>query len=86
MRMAAIAMLAALIAGGAMAQTVSKPAVTKPHSGAPATSTPAAARMLLNGPARFHHPAMVQLDGGRSDLKELDALVDLLIDGLQARG
>jgi hypothetical protein len=29
---------------------------------------------------------MVQLDGGRSDLKELDALVDLLIDGLQARG
>jgi hypothetical protein len=28
---------------------------------------------------------MVQLDGGKSDLKELDALVDLLIAGLQAR-
>lgn len=49
-------------------------------------SVDAAARTLLNGTARFHHPAMVQLDGGRSDLKELDALVDLLIDGLQARG
>lgn len=49
-------------------------------------STDAAARMVLNGTARFHHPAMVQLDGGRSDLKELDALVDLLIDGLRARG
>lgn len=49
-------------------------------------SPEATARMLINASARFHHPAMVQLDGGRSDLKELDALIDLLIEGLQARG
>jgi len=45
-----------------------------------------AAKLLLNATSRFHHPAMVQLDGGKSDLKELDALVDVLIAGLQARG
>ena len=43
-----------------------------------------AAVMVLNGTARFHHPAMVQLDQGKSDLKELDALVDVLIAGLKA--
>lgn len=52
----------------------------------PLKSVDVAARTMLNGTARFHHPAMVQLDGGKSDLKELDALVDLLIDGLKARG
>jgi AcrR family transcriptional regulator len=45
-----------------------------------------AARMILNASSRFHHPAMVRLDGGESDLKELDALVDVIIAGLQARG
>ena len=44
------------------------------------------AKMILNATSRFHHPAMVQLDAGKSDLKEMDALVDLLIAGLQARG
>jgi AcrR family transcriptional regulator len=52
----------------------------------PLKSAEAAARMILNGTSRFHHPAMVQLDAGKSDLKDLDALVDLLIAGLQARG
>jgi hypothetical protein len=52
----------------------------------PVKSAEMAARLLLNATSRFHHPAMVQLDGGKSDLKELDALVDLLVDGLQARG
>ncbi len=47
-------------------------------------SVEAAAGMLLNGTSRFHHPAMVQLDQGKSDLKELDALVDVLIAGLKA--
>ncbi|HPI48227.1 MAG TPA: hypothetical protein PLH23_08165 [Hyphomonadaceae bacterium] len=49
-------------------------------------SADAAAGMVLNATSRFHHPVMVQLDGGRSDLKELDALMDVLIAGLQARG
>jgi len=45
-----------------------------------------AAKMILNASSRFHHPAMVQLDGGESDLKELDSLVDVIVAGLQARG
>ena len=48
-------------------------------------SVTASAQLLLNGTSRFHHPAMVQLDGGKSDLKELDALMDVLITGLRAR-
>jgi AcrR family transcriptional regulator len=51
----------------------------------PLKSADGAAKMILNATSRFHHPAMVQLDGGKSDLKELDALMDLLIAGLQAR-
>lgn len=51
----------------------------------PLKSTERSARLILNGTSRFHHPAMVQLDGGKSDLKELDALVDVLIAGLQAQ-
>jgi AcrR family transcriptional regulator len=47
-------------------------------------STDGGAKLILNATARFHHPAMVQLDGGKSDLKELDALMDVLIAGLQA--
>jgi AcrR family transcriptional regulator len=50
----------------------------------PARSADATAALLLNATARFHHPAMVQLDGGKSDLKELDAIVDVLIAGLKA--
>lgn len=50
----------------------------------PLKSAESSARLILNGTSRFHHPAMVQLDAGKSDLKELDALVDLLIAGLQA--
>jgi AcrR family transcriptional regulator len=42
------------------------------------------AALILNATARFHHPAMVALDEGKSDLKQLDALSDLLIAGLQA--
>jgi AcrR family transcriptional regulator len=42
------------------------------------------AALILNATARFHHPAMVALDGGNRDLKELDALLDLLIAGLAA--
>lgn len=38
--------------------------------------------MLLSATARFHHPAMVALDEGLSDLKQLDELTDLLIAGL----
>lgn len=45
-----------------------------------------AAKMILNASSRFHHPAMVQLDGGESDLKELEALTDVIVAGLQARG
>lgn len=48
-------------------------------------SADAAAVMVLNATSRFHHPAIVKLDGGRSDLKELDALMDVLIAGMQAR-
>lgn len=44
------------------------------------------AALVLNASSRFHHPAMVQLDQGASDLKDLDALMDVLIAGLQARG
>ncbi len=51
----------------------------------PLKSAQHAAKMILNASSRFHHPAMVQLDQGKSDLKELDALMDLLIAGLQAR-
>lgn len=40
------------------------------------------AALILNATARFHHPAMVALDGGKTDLKQLDALSDLLIAGL----
>ena len=47
-------------------------------------SVEASARMILNATSRFHHPAMVQLDAGASDLKELDALMDVLIAGLSA--
>lgn len=42
-----------------------------------------AAGVILNATSRFHHPAMVQLDEGKSDLAELDALVDVLIAGLK---
>jgi hypothetical protein len=38
---------------------------------------------MLNATSRFHHPAMVSLDGGHSDPKDLDALIDLLIAGLE---
>jgi hypothetical protein len=41
------------------------------------------ATLILNATSRFHHPAMVQLDGGKSDLRELDALMDVLIAGLK---
>jgi len=47
-------------------------------------SVEAAAGMVLNATARFHHPAMVHLDQGKSDLKELDALMDIVIAGLKA--
>ena len=42
------------------------------------------AELILGATTRFHHPAMVQLDGGKSDLRDLDALVDVLIAGLAA--
>lgn len=45
-----------------------------------------AAKMILNASSRFHHPAMVQLDGGGSDLKELELLTDVIVAGLQVRG
>lgn len=48
-------------------------------------SVEATAAMVLNASSRFHHPAMVQLDAGRTDLKELDAVMDVLIAGLEAR-
>ena len=47
-------------------------------------SAKATAALILNATARFHHPAMVQLDGGKSQLAELDALMDVLIAGLKA--
>lgn len=43
----------------------------------------ATAALLLSATARFHHPAMVALDAGKSDLADLDALADLLIAGLK---
>lgn len=51
----------------------------------PMKSAEATAKMILTATSRFHHPAMVQLDAGKSDLKELDALMDVLIAGLRAR-
>ena len=51
----------------------------------PLKSAQSSARLILNATSRFHHPAMVQLDGGKSDLKDLEAVLDLLIAGLQAR-
>ncbi len=42
------------------------------------------AELILGATTRFHHPAMVQLDGGKSDPRDLDALVDVLIAGLTA--
>jgi AcrR family transcriptional regulator len=50
----------------------------------PSRPADATATLVLNATSRFHHPAMVQLDGGKSDLKELDAIVDMLIAGLRA--
>ncbi|MEZ5958106.1 MAG: TetR/AcrR family transcriptional regulator [Hyphomonadaceae bacterium] len=41
------------------------------------------AGLLLHATSRFHHPAMVALDAGATDLKQLDALIDLLIAGLE---
>jgi len=40
------------------------------------------AGVILSATSRFHHPAMVALDEGKTDLKQLDALTDLLIAGL----
>jgi len=40
--------------------------------------------LILNATSRFHHPAMVALHGAETDLKQMDALSDLLIAGLQA--
>lgn len=51
----------------------------------PLRNAEAAARMVLHATTGFHHPAMVQFDGGRTDLKELDALADVLIAGLKAK-
>jgi len=42
------------------------------------------AELILGATTRFHHPAMVQFDGGKSDLRDLDALVVVLIAGLAA--
>lgn len=42
------------------------------------------AALLLNATSRFHHPAMVALDNGASNLDDLDALADVLIAGLAA--
>lgn len=60
------------------------------HDGAkagdwPAKAADASAAMVLNATARYHHPAMVQLDRGKGDLRELDALMDVLIAGLRAK-
>lgn len=38
--------------------------------------------LILNATSRFHHPAMVALDQGKTDPKQLDALIDLLVAGL----
>ncbi|MDZ4761421.1 MAG: TetR family transcriptional regulator [Alphaproteobacteria bacterium] len=50
----------------------------------PLKSAESRATLILNATSRFHHPAMVQMDAGKSDLKELDALMDVLIAGLAA--
>lgn len=42
-----------------------------------------AAGVILNATSRFHHPAMVHLDAGQSDLDDLDALTAVLIAGLR---
>jgi hypothetical protein len=42
------------------------------------------AELILGATTRFHHPAMVQFDGGKSDRRDLDALVVVLIAGLAA--
>ncbi len=42
----------------------------------------ATAALILNASLGFHHPAMVTLDGGNSDLAALDALMDVLIAGI----
>ncbi|MGE0045624.1 MAG: TetR family transcriptional regulator [Hyphomonadaceae bacterium] len=44
----------------------------------------ATAALLLHATARFHHPYHVHADGGKSDLSELDKLMDILIAGLAA--
>lgn len=44
----------------------------------------AAAATILNATMRFHHPAMVAADGGKSDLGELDRVTDALIAALKA--
>lgn len=42
------------------------------------------AEIILRATSSFHHPALVALDGGKSDLKQLDALSDMLIAGLSS--
>ncbi len=44
----------------------------------------AAAGTILNATTRFHHPAMVEADGGKGDLGELDRVMDALIAALKA--
>lgn len=51
----------------------------------PLASAVSTASLVLIATTHFHHPAMVQLDAGKSDLKTLDALADLLITGLKAK-
>jgi hypothetical protein len=52
----------------------------------PLKSPESSARLIPDGTSRFCHPAMVRLDSGKSDLTELDALVEVLIAGLKVRG
>lgn len=42
------------------------------------------AEIILSASSRFHHPAMVALDEAKTDLKQLDALTDLLIAGMKS--
>jgi AcrR family transcriptional regulator len=42
----------------------------------------ATAKLILNATLGFHHPAMVALNGGDTDLAQLDALMDVLIAGI----
>ncbi len=42
----------------------------------------ATAVLILKATLGFHHPAMVALDGGSADLAALDALMDVLIAGI----